>query len=165
MKKSVTALLLFLLLAAGEAFAKVKEFDYFSVDVPKGWKVSHKDGSVRVRKADKSASITITIESKNGRSIKEIASKLSGKDIKLEKDEDGDYTYKSKDGDTQALLGELEGFYIFMRMNGVKSAEAELDAIMDSIEFNDKLGQDASGGGGGDDDDGDGGDDDGTGGS
>ena len=154
MKKFVTALMLFLLLTAGEVFAKVKEFDYFSVDVPKGWKVSHKDGSVRVRKADKSASITITIEDKNGRSLKEIASDLSVKGIKLEKDEDGDYAYKSDDGDTQALLSELENFYMFMRMNGVKSAEDDLSAIMGSIEFTDKLAEDARGGGDdGDDDD------------
>lgn len=142
MKKFLTALLLFLLIAAGEVFAKVKEFDYFSIDVPNGWKVSHKEGSVRVRKADKSASITITIEKKNGRSLDELASSLSGKSIKLTKDDDGDYTYTSDDGDTQAILGEVDDSYIFMRMTGVNSAKDELVAIMDSIEFNDKMAQD-----------------------
>lgn len=149
MKKFAAALSLFLLLAAGEALAIVKEFDYLSVDVPKGWKVSHKDGSVRVRKADKSASITITLEDRNGRSLDEIASGLSGRNIKLEKDEEGDYVYKSEDGDVQVLLSELMNFYMLINMKGVKSAEEELTAIMESIEFTDKLAQDAGGDGGG----------------
>ena len=139
MKKRVLCAAVFmLLLVCGAAFAKVREFKYFTLDVPKGWKIAQKDASVRVRKEDDSASMIVTIDSLNGRSIDDIAAaeskKLKGSEP--EKDDDGDYTFTANDGKTQVMLSEAGDQFIMLTMNYTDEASAEeLGAIIDSFEM------------------------------
>ncbi len=118
------------------AFAKVREFKYFTLDVPRGWKVAQKDASVRVRKADKSASATITFDSRNGRSLKSIADEASrqAKGTKPEKDEDGDYTFTCNGGRTQAFLSDAGEYFLMLSVTSTPETEDELEAILDSFE-------------------------------
>ena len=131
------AAVLGLLFLTGAAFAKVREFKYFTLDVPRGWKVAQKDASVRVRKADKSASMTITFDSRNGRSLKSIADEASRRanGMKPEKDEDGDYTFTCNGGRTQAFLSEAGDYFLMMSVTSTPETENELEAILDSFEM------------------------------
>ena len=121
------------------AFAKIREFSYFTLDVPSGWKVATKGASVRVRKADKSASTTITFDLKNGRSLKSIAGEASrqAKGTKPEKDEDGDYTFTCNGGRTQAFLSDAGDYFLMMSVTSTPETEDELEAILDSFEMKD----------------------------
>nr|MCR5347050.1 hypothetical protein [Fretibacterium sp.] len=133
----------------GAAFGKVREFKYFSLDVPKGWKVARKDASVRVRKADKSASIIITIDSMGGRSLKDIAEEASRKysGNPPEIDEDGDYSFSANDDSTQVFVSEVGDYYLMLSVTGTDETADELAAILDSLEM-----KGAEDFGGGDDD-------------
>lgn len=152
MKKRVLSIaVLGLLFLAGCAFAKVREFKYFTLDIPKGWKIAQKGESVRVRKADNSASVIITIDDHNGRSAEDIAEaeskKLKG--TKPEKDGDEDYSFMANDGKTLVMISTAGDKFIMLNMTYTdeKSSE-ELGAILDSFEM-----KDLSGSKGKDDDD------------
>ncbi|MBQ9565412.1 MAG: hypothetical protein IJU98_07495 [Synergistaceae bacterium] len=142
MKRVLCAAVLGLLLLGGAAFGKVREFQHFSLDVPKGWKVAQKGASVRVRKEDRSASLIITIDKTNGRSIDEIAESESkkAKGTRPEKDDDGDYTFTSNGGRTQTLLSGAGNIFLMMTITGADEAEDELTAILDSLEMKDMSG-------------------------
>ena len=138
-KRILCAAVLGLLLSAGCAFATVREFKYFTLDVPRGWKVATKDASVRVRKADKSASTTITFDLKNGRSLKSIADEASGKakGTKPKKDADGDYTFTCNGGKTEAFLSDAGEYFLMLSVTSTPETEDELAAILDSFEVKD----------------------------
>ena len=138
-KRVLCAAVLGLLFLASGAFAKVMEFKYFTLDIPRGWKVATKDASVRIRKADKSASTTITFDLKNGRSLKSIATEASrkAKGTKPKKDKDGDYTFTCNGGRTQAFLSDAGEYFLMLSVTSTPETEDELEAILDSFEVKD----------------------------
>lgn len=136
-RKILCAALLGLLLVAGAAFGKVREFEYFTLDVPQGWKVARKDASVRVRKPDNSAVLIITMDALNGRSLKSIAEDASKKckGTKPERDEEGDYTFTCNGGKTESIVMEAGDLYLMMSATCKEAKfEDELLAILDSFE-------------------------------
>ena len=137
-RKILCAALLGLLLAAGAASGKVREFEYFTLDVPKGWKVARKDASVRVRKPDNSAVLIITLDALKGRSLKSIADDASKKckGTRPERDEEGDYTFTCNGGKTQSIVMEAGDFYLMMSATCEEEKdEDELLAILESFEL------------------------------
>lgn len=137
-RKILCAALLGLLLVVGAASGKVREFEYFTLDVPSGWKVARKDASVRVRKPDNSAVLIITMDALNGRSLKSIADDASKKckGTKPERDEEGDYTFTCNGGKTESIVMEAGEFYLMMSATCEKEKDEEaLLAILDSFEL------------------------------
>ena len=71
------ALATFMLVLAGPALAEIKYFTHIQADVPAGWSTSEKDETVVIAADDKSAVITITVQSDQGDNAGEIAGIIS----------------------------------------------------------------------------------------
>ena len=82
MKRLLTALTLVAIFAAA-SFAAVQDFGDFTVDVPAGWTATKDGSTVGLVKDDNTASASITVDSTDGASAKELAdafvSELNGK--------------------------------------------------------------------------------------
>ena len=67
----------FLLGTTGSASAEVKYFTHIQADVPAGWSTSEKDETVVIAADDKSAVLTITVQSAQGDDAEKIAGIIS----------------------------------------------------------------------------------------
>ncbi len=76
--KTIVALSVVLLLClAGRAGAEIKYFTHIQADVPAGWNTMERDNSVIIAADDKSAVITITVQSAQGDDAGKIAGIIS----------------------------------------------------------------------------------------
>ena len=79
MRKTIIAVLAagLLLALCGLALAEIKYFTHIQADVPPGWSAFERDQSVILAADDKSAVITITVQSAQGDNAEEIAGIIS----------------------------------------------------------------------------------------
>lgn len=133
-KLSLAALLVF---AATMAFAGVQDFGAFTVDVPVGWTANQDGTTVGITKNDNTAAVSITVDSTDGASLKELADAfveaLKGKNLR--KDGEGyRFTFDNGNGvNSDALIMAEKGRYALFVMTGAENAPQEIVAIIDSL--------------------------------
>ena len=125
------------ILAAAAAFAGVQDFGKFTVDVPAGWTATPDGETVGIVKNDNSAAVSITYDSLDGASLKEIAEAfvgaLNGKGLK---DEGGVYSFTmtNENGvESKCYVSGDDKNYGLIVVTGGENAPDEVSAIMDSL--------------------------------
>ena len=138
MKRSVVLALVLALAFSAVAFAGVQDFGKFTVDVPAGWTANQDEETVGIVKNDNSASMSITYDSTEGATLKELADAfveaLKGKNLKAE---DGGYTFEFDNGNGVTSRGVLNGdkeHYALVVITGLENAPDEVMAIVNSIQ-------------------------------
>ena len=121
------------------AYAEIQEFRYFSLDVPEEWSVSEDGAAVTVTAPDKSASLSITADSPNGKSIAELAEEYSREvnGTTPEKDEeDGEsYSFMFNNGVSYAVIDGDEEMYLLIIGTGIERNGEVLSEILGSLEM------------------------------
>lgn len=137
MRVKFTAILaaLALCLMASVAFAEMKSFSKFSIDVPSGWEASQDGPSVALVAKDKSASISITIAPTGGTSAKELAAafakELKGSEPKYNKDDDT-YEFTFNQGVQSNAMFTVEGEeYMLIVVTGENPQVADILGSME----------------------------------
>ena len=143
MKRLAVIVTLIALLAASTAFAEVKDFGKFTLDVPTGWTSAQEGPTATVTKDDKTAALTITIMPSEGASAKDLATafteefKKSFKTVGTpEADADGDYSWdmKNENGvNTKAMLHVEGGDCMLVTMTGLETAGEEIGNILGTL--------------------------------
>ncbi len=139
------AVLVMLLLLEGGACAEIREFRYFSLDVPEEWSVSEEGAEVVVSAPDKSASLSITADDPKGKSIAELAEEYS-RELKgtapekssddPENEEGGEaYSFEFNNGVSQAVINGDEDMYLLIIGTGVERNGEVLGEILGSLEM------------------------------
>ena len=135
--KRILLAAVFAVLAATMAFAGVQDFGAYTINVPAGWTATPDGETVGIVKDDNSAALSITYDTSDGASLKEIADAfvqaLNGKGLK----QDGDsYTFSMTNAngvDSQCFLaGDAEHYALFV-VTGLENAPDEISAMMDSL--------------------------------
>ena len=126
-----------LLLFAAAAWADIQEFRYFSLDVPDGWDVVEDGATVTVVAGDKSASLSITADDPQGKTIEELAKSYAQElhGTEPEKDEDGAYTFEFNNGVSQAVIDGDEDLYLLIIGTGIERNGEVLGEILESLEM------------------------------
>ena len=116
------------------AFAEVKDFKDFTVDVPDDWTAAQDGTTVAVTANDKYAAISITVDTTDGASMKDLAAafveKLKGSGLE---EEDGvfTFTFTNENGvDSKAILNGEEGKFCLIVITG---ENPKMSDILDSI--------------------------------
>ena len=143
MKRLVLAVLA-VVLSAAMAFGAVQDFGKFTLNVASGWTAKTEGPSAIITKDDNTAALTITVDSANGASAKDIAAAFAEECKKSyptvgtpEADEDGDYTWSMTNAngvENHALLRVADGDYMFITMAGLDAAGEDIAAMLDSVE-------------------------------
>ena len=143
MKRIFGLAVVFAALFAAAAFGA--QFGRLSVEVPAGWTATQEDSTVGIVKNDNSASMSITLASKDGASLEELAAayaqQLNGSAPQkmTEGKFAGDYVFEFTNANGIKCEGLVSGDdtdYILIVVAGADNAQAELEAIMDSIGLN-----------------------------
>ena len=126
-----------LLLFAAAAWADIQEFRYFSLDVPDGWDVVEDGATITVVAGDKSASLSITADDPQGKTIEELAKSYAQElhGTEPEKDEDGAYTFEFNNGVSQAVIDGDEDLYLLIIGTGIERNGEVLGEILESLEM------------------------------
>ncbi len=138
MKKRILSILcLVVALTAAPAWARVQKFDYFSLDVPRGWTAEQQGATVVVAAEDKPVSVSIAVAPMGAASLEELAYALSAQMDGTEPEFDDDvwtFTFTDLAGvESTAFLGEGdEEHYIVASVSGWDDA---IEGILDSVEF------------------------------
>ena len=129
--------LLIILLLASTACGEIMEFRYYSLDVPEDWTVSEKGAVVTVMAGDKSASLSITADDPQGRSVAELAEMFSRElnGTAPEKDEEGVYSFEFNNGVSQAVIDGDEDLYMLIIGTGIERNGEVLEEILSSLEM------------------------------
>ena len=138
MKRSVVLALVFVLALSAVSFGAVQDFGKFTVDVPAGWTANKDDETVGIVKDDKSASMSITVDSTEGATLKELADAfveaLKGKKLKAEGD---GYTFEFDNGNgvtSRAVLNGDKKNYALIVITGAENAPDEVMSIINSLQ-------------------------------
>ena len=131
-------------LSSAAAFAAPQDFGAFAVDVPAGW-TAEQDGTTGIlSKADNSGNISITIDSSDGASVKELAEAFRAEFAKsfasvgaLEGPNDGDYEWEMKTADgvvSHALVSGTGDQFMLIVATGAISEE-EVGAVISTLQI------------------------------
>ena len=128
---SVLAVLAF----SAAAFAAVQDFKDFTVDVPEGWTATQDGTTVAVVANDKSASVSITVDKREGKEPKDLAAAfaqaLKGSEPVLE-DDVYHFDFKNESGvESRGILSADDERYFLLVITG---QNPELEALIDSIQ-------------------------------
>ena len=119
------------------AFAGVQDFGKYTIDVPAGWTAEPDGETVGIVKNDNSASMSITYDSLDGASLKEVADAfveaLNGKGLT----QDGEaytFTMTNANGvDSKCYLTGDDKNYGLIVVTGGENAPEEVSAMIDSL--------------------------------
>ena len=128
------------------AAAEVQTVGNLTADIPAGWSAEQQGSVTVIKSITRNASVAVAVNPLGEASLTDIAEQLyiqmSGSN--LEQDSDGDYTftYTSTSGakGLAILTDSGEGRYILISVSGYGNSESvndEIDAIVDSLEWND----------------------------
>lgn len=129
-------LILVTLIFSASAFATVQDFKDFTLDVPDGWTATQDGATVIVIANDKSASVSLTVDKKNGVEAKDLAAafakQLNGSEPVLE-DEVYHFTFKNNDSgvESRAILETDDEKYLLTVITG---DNPEITSIVESME-------------------------------
>ena len=136
MKRLLIALTLVAVFAAA-SFADVQDFGKFTVDVPEGWTATQNGETVAIVKKDNTASMSITVDSTDGSSLKELADAfveaLGGRNLQVS---DGTYQFEMTNAngvDSKAVLSGDDKNYALFVMTGIENAREDMSKILDSV--------------------------------
>jgi hypothetical protein len=134
-KKLAMLLAVFTLcLSASTAFAEMKTFPKFKVDVPAGWTASQDGETVILVANDKSASVSITVASTQGMTLKDLAAAMAQqlKGSQPQAFDDGYYfTFKSEAVESSAIItGDDKEYALFVSTGD----SPQIEQIMNSLE-------------------------------
>jgi len=136
MKRLLIALTLVAVFAAA-SFAGVQDFGKFTVDVPEGWTATQNGETVAIVKKDNTASMSITVDSTDGSSLKELADAfveaLGGRNLQVS---DGTYQFEMTNAngvDSKAVLSGDDKNYALFVMTGIENAREDMSKILDSV--------------------------------
>ena len=136
MKKLLLALTLVAVFAAA-SFAGVQDFGKFTIDVPEGWTATQDGETVGIVKNDNSAALSISVDSTEGASLKEIADEfvkaLNGRNLTFT---DGTYQFEMTNAngvDSKAVLSGDDSNYALFVVTGAENAPDDISAMMDSL--------------------------------
>lgn len=142
MKRLVFAAMAVMMLSSS-AFGEVQDFGAFTVNVPDGWAVRQESSTVLLNNKEKTAAMTITSESANGRTAQELAEGLSAsfrmsfaRVSAPQADPDGSYHWdmRSAQGlDTRAKLSVKGDNYLLVTMSNIALAPGEFASMLQSI--------------------------------
>ena len=135
MKRLVVCVML--LLFASGANAEIQEFRYFSLDVPDGWDVIEDGATVTVIAGDKSASLSLTADDPQGKTIEELAKSFADElhGTEPEKDKDGAYSFEFNNGVSQVVIDGDEDLYLLIIGTGIERNGELLGEILESLEM------------------------------
>lgn len=142
MKRLVFAAVVVVCLASS-AFAEIRDFGKFSVDVPDGWEVRQENSTVLLSNMEKTAAMTITVEAANGSSAQALAQSLSGQ-FRLafarvnapQAELDGSYHWDMIAGNgmlTRAKVSVKGENYLLLTMSNMEAAPGDFAAMLQSI--------------------------------
>ena len=136
MKKLLLALTLVAVFAAA-SFAGVQDFGKFTIDVPEGWTATQDGETVGIVKNDNSAALSISVDSTEGASLKEIADEfvkaLNGRNLTFT---DGTYQFEMTNAngvDSKAVLSGDDSKYALFVITGAENAPDEITKMLDSV--------------------------------
>ncbi|MBQ7221685.1 MAG: hypothetical protein IJS28_11985 [Synergistaceae bacterium] len=130
-------------LSAVAAFGAVQDFGKFTLDIADGWTATQTGPAVVITKDDKTASMSITIDSAQGNTADALAAafveSFKGSFEKVgtpEKDDDGDYSWDMENGgiETHAMLSVEDGNYMLITMTNADAAADDMMAILNSVQ-------------------------------
>ena len=134
---AAAALLGVLMLFGASSEAKVMEFDYFSIDVPEGWKVTEdkENSTIGFIAPDESAALTVAVIENEGMSIEEYAegilNELKGNNLR-ELDDGYMFQFKTANGvDALGIVSGNDDLVMFMTAIGEHD---DFDAMVNSME-------------------------------
>ena len=137
MKRTVIFAALLGLVLSSAAFGEVQDFGAFTIDVPAGWTAAKDGETVGITKNDNSAAVSITYDSTDGMTIKELAEafveSLKGKDLK---EDNGTYTFtfvNASGVESSCVLSGDDKNYALVVMTGIESAPEEINAMVGSL--------------------------------
>ena len=134
-KFGITLAVSVMCLFAATAFAEVKTFPKFKVDVPAGWAASQDGETVILVANDKSASVSITVASLQGMTLKDLAAAMSQqlKGSPPQAVDGGGYhfTFKSGAVESNAIVSGDDTTYVLFVATG---DSPQIDHIMNSLE-------------------------------
>ena len=137
MKRLLVALTLVAVFAAA-SFAGVQDFGKFTIDVPEGWTAEQDGETVGIVKNDETASMSITVDTLDGSSLKECADafvqELSGKNLQLV---DGAYQFEFTNASgvvSKAFLTGDDKNYALIVVTGGENAPDDIASMMDSLQ-------------------------------
>lgn len=144
MRRKIFLCTLIILVLASQASAKIQRFGHFKVDVPSGWTGELQGQTLLVKSNSVNASLAVAFAETGEASFTDIVERLyiQMKGENLQQDEDGDYSFTFKNlagGESIALVMGDDGYYLVLSLTGYDNEEVqeELDAIMDSVDFED----------------------------
>ena len=137
MRRLAVLAVVFAVFSAAMAFAGVQDFGNFTVDVPEGWTATQDGETVGIVKNDNTASVSISYDSLDGASLKEIADAfveaLNGKGLK---DEGGTYSFSMTNAngvESKCYLSGDDKNYALIVVTGGENAPDDVMAMMDSL--------------------------------
>ena len=136
MKKLLTALTLVAVFAAA-SFAGVQDFGKFTIDVPEGWTAEQDGETVGIVKNDNTAAVSISVDSMDGASLKELADEyvkaLNGRNLTFADDTYQFEMTNSNGVDSKAVLsGDGKNYALFV-VTGAENAPEDVSRMVGSI--------------------------------
>ncbi len=122
---------------AFSAFAGVQDFGKFTIDVPDGWTAEQDGETVGIVKDDNSAAMSISVDTTDGASLKEIADEffkeLNGKNLQADNNV---YTFEFTNANgvvSKAILSGEGSQYCLFVITGAENAPEEISKMLDSV--------------------------------
>ena len=135
--KRLTVAVVLVVLSAAVAFAGVQDFGKFTIDVPMGWTAEADGETVGFTKNDNTASMSITVDTLDGASLKEVADAyveaLNGKGLSGSGD---NYTFTMTNAngvDSKCFLTSEGNNYALIVVTGGENAPDDISKMMDSL--------------------------------
>ena len=130
--------ILAVMLVASMVSGEVKDFESFTVEVPDNWTAMPDGTTVDIIKDDNTALVSITVESMEGISLKELAEAYAEGMNASNITPDGDsYTFEAENPNGVSMKCFLSGDgtnYALIVVTGLENAADEVSAIVDSLQ-------------------------------
>lgn len=142
MKRSLVLALVFALVLAGSAMAKVQDFGKFTVDVIEGWTANRQANTVTINKNDNTCGWSVTIADASGLTTAQLAEAFAAEFKKSfatvstpVADKDGDYSWDMETNgvNTHAMLHSEDGEFMLITTTAVEKGADEISTMIGSI--------------------------------
>ena len=128
-----------------QAMAAIQTIGNLTADIPAGWSAEQQNSVTVIKSLTRNASIAVAVNPLGEASMTDIAEHLyiqmSGKNLTQDSDGDYTFTYTTTSGAEgfAILTNSGDGRYILMSISGYgnQAVNDEIDAIIDSLEWND----------------------------
>lgn len=128
--KRFALLAVIIALSSSLAFADVKDFSGFSIDVPEGWTAVNDGSKVVITNDPTGASLTFTVIPENDESLDGIFETLAGDDV-MEAGEGRSLTVKNADKTYSVkYLNEKNGRYTYASADNIKGVDPLSDILV-----------------------------------